>query len=237
VKKKIPQIIHYCWFGKNKKNRLIQKCIASWSEFLPDYEIKLWDENNLDIESHPYTRLKYKEKHWTFVSDYVRFYALHKEGGIYLDTDMQVLKNLDVFLRNECFVGFEAKRINGVSAGIIGVEKNHWFPKECLGYFDRMEKIDSGPHVINMVLQNHGGVKKYGEQKIEGIRIYPIEYFYPFAHREKFVKDCIKSNTYTIHWYVASWIKPRYKRIAISIYKKAEELWLFIKSIFPKIKK
>lgn len=228
-KDRIPKIIHYCWFGKNKKNKIIQRCIASWSELLPDYEIKLWDESNFDVLKHPYTRMEYANRNWTFLSDYVRFYALNKEGGIYLDTDMQVLKNLDIFLNNEAFVGFEAKRFDGVSAGIIGVEKNHWFSKECLEFFDRDEATYYGPRVINMILQNHGGIKEYGEQIINGVKIYPIEYFYPFAHREKFTKDCIKSNTYTVHWYVASWIKPWYKKIAACIYGKICNLCLFRK--------
>ena len=103
MKEKIPKIIHYCWFGKGPKPELVLKCIASWEKYLPDYEIKEWNENNFDINSNIYCKEAYERKKYAFVSDYVRLYAVYNEGGIYFDTDLEVIKNMDVFLNNKAF--------------------------------------------------------------------------------------------------------------------------------------
>ena len=99
----IPKIIHYCWFGKNPLSDLAKKCIDSWKKYCPDYEIIEWNEENFDINSNVYVKEAYDSKKWAFVTDYVRLYALDKCGGIYMDTDVELLKGIDVFLENEAF--------------------------------------------------------------------------------------------------------------------------------------
>ncbi len=99
----IPKVIHYIWFGKGKKNELIEGCMKSWKKYCPDYEIKEWNEDNFDINSNQYVKEAYDNKKWAFVSDYVRLYALYNEGGVYLDTDCELLGNIDEFLANNAF--------------------------------------------------------------------------------------------------------------------------------------
>ena len=116
----IPKIIHFCWFGNNPKTELAEKCIASWKKFLPDYELKEWNESNFDIDQHPFTREAYQAKKYAFVTDYVRLFVLKEYGGIYMDTDVEVIKNLDCFLQHNAFSGFETSEY--VQTGIIGSE-------------------------------------------------------------------------------------------------------------------
>ena len=103
----IPKIIHYCWFGGKPLPELAQKCIASWKKYCPDYEIKEWNESNFNLNSCDYVREAYEAKKWAFITDYVRLYAMVTEGGIYMDTDVEVIKPLDPFLKHKAFSGFE----------------------------------------------------------------------------------------------------------------------------------
>ena len=107
----IPKIIHYCWFGRNPLPSSVQKCIASWRKFFPDYEIKEWNEDNFDLDMYPYAREAYENRKFAFVTAVVRLYALYHEGGIYMDTDVEVLKPLEVFLDNPAFSGFEDEKL------------------------------------------------------------------------------------------------------------------------------
>ena len=122
-KNEIPKIIHYCWFGKNEKSDLAKKCIDSWKKKCPDYQIIEWNEENFDITTNEYVYEAYMNKKWAFVSDFVRIFALYNNGGIYLDTDVEILKNMDEFLCNTTFFGFET--IDKVSTGIIGAQKGN----------------------------------------------------------------------------------------------------------------
>ena len=115
----IPKIIHYCWFGRNPLPELARKCIASWRKYLPDYEIKEWNEDNFDVNIIPYTAEAYAQKKYAFVSDYARFWILYRYGGIYFDTDVEVIRPLDDIIARGCFMGFEtdpAPKQNGVDA-------------------------------------------------------------------------------------------------------------------------
>ena len=103
----IPKIIHYCWFGRNPLPELAQKCIASWKKYLPDYEIKEWNEDNFDVNIIPYTAEAYAQKKYAFVSDYARFWIQHKYGGIYFDTDVEVIRPIDDIIARGNFMGFE----------------------------------------------------------------------------------------------------------------------------------
>ncbi|MBQ7220120.1 MAG: hypothetical protein IJS28_03985 [Synergistaceae bacterium] len=117
----IPKTIHYCWFGGNPLPELAQKCLASWKKYCPDYELMRWDESNFDVNCCDYVREAYAAKKWAFVSDYARLKALVDFGGVYMDTDMEVLRPIDEFLDNEAFAGLESR--NAISCGIMGCQK------------------------------------------------------------------------------------------------------------------
>lgn len=133
----IPKKIHYVWVGGKEKPKDIKRCINTWKKHLKDYEIIEWNENNFDINSHPFCKAAYAAKKWAFVSDYIRAYVIYKEGGIYLDTDVLVLDNFDNFLNNKAFVGFE--NIDHPFTAVFGAEKNHPLLKEMLDYYDKLE--------------------------------------------------------------------------------------------------
>ena len=117
----IPKVIHYCWFGGKPLPKLAKKCLASWKKFCPDYEIIRWDESNFDVNGCDYSREAYEAKKWAFVSDYARLKVIVDNGGIYMDTDVEVVKPLDEFLSHEAFSGFENPR--SITTGIMACEK------------------------------------------------------------------------------------------------------------------
>ena len=120
----IPKVIHYCWFGRNPKPKLFKKCLKSWKKYCPDYKIVEWNEDNFDISSNLYTKQAYENKKWAFVSDYVRIYALYNEGGLYLDTDVKILKDVSNVVDKDMFLGYEDSGYVGTA--VIGVkEKNN----------------------------------------------------------------------------------------------------------------
>ena len=119
----IPKIIHYCWFGGNPLPEDAQKCIASWKKYCPDYEIREWNEENFDIQSNDYVKEAYEAKKFAFVTDYVRLYALIAYGGIYMDTDVEVVKSLDAFLKHKAFSGFESS--NSIPTRLMASEKDY----------------------------------------------------------------------------------------------------------------
>lgn len=215
---KIPKIIHYCWFGYGAKNGLIQKCIASWKRHLPEYQFKLWDELSFDMNSNLFASQAYDTRKWAFVSDYVRLYALYHEGGIYLDSDVEVYKSLDQFLDHSVFTGFE----NGwhIPTGIIGAEKgNKWIGRMLEYYSDRSFIKDDGtlemtPNVqfITSVSVNEYGLKTNNQYQIlpDDVHIYPKEYFCI----DTGVIDC-----FTRHHFAGSWLDKKDPPEAL-LYKK-----------------
>ena len=130
----IPKIIQYVWLGKGEKNDRIKKCIDSWKRYLPDYEIKEWNEDNFDINSHPFVKKAYENKKYAFASDVVRLYALYTYGGIYMDTDVEVYKPLDEFLNDEGFSGFED--VHYPICATMGAIKGNPVIKMMLDYYD-----------------------------------------------------------------------------------------------------
>ena len=127
----IPKTIHYCWFGRNPKPRLVEKCIKSWKKHCPGYEIIEWNENNFDVFTCPlYVRQAYEAKKWAFVSDVARIYALKEHGGIYFDTDIVMVQDIDDLLENDAFVGFENKDMPFTA--VFGAKKKHPFCKKPL---------------------------------------------------------------------------------------------------------
>ncbi len=210
MKEKIPKIIHYCWFGKGPKPELVLKCIASWEKYLPDYEIKEWNENNFDINSNIYCKEAYERKKYAFVSDYVRLYAVYNEGGIYFDTDLEVIKNMDVFLNNKAFTGFEDNEF--AFTAVFGALKHSKWLKKLLDYYDNKHFVDEmgnmnltpNTQIVTEINVNYFHLKNNNTyQNLGEFVIYPSEYFSPKSWKTNEIN--ITDNTYTIHHFSASW--------------------------------
>jgi mannosyltransferase OCH1-like enzyme len=202
----IPKKIHYCWFGPKPIPELVHKCISSWKDKLNGYEIVLWNEDNspMDIQ---FAREAYSNKKYAFVSDYVRFWVLQREGGIYLDTDMFVLKDFDNLLSNEVFFGWETDQKSSISCGIIGAVPGNKFITDIVKYYENLSfSVDIIPNLVVPRIIS----KCYQEYKLkEEITIYPFDCFYPFPYEEKEgVKNFMNyrtENTYAIHLWNVSW--------------------------------
>lgn len=238
----IPKVIHYCWFGHNDLPPLAKKCIASWRKFLPDCEIKEWNESNFDVNTIPYTAQAYKHKKYAFVSDYARFKILYEHGGIYFDTDVEVIKPMDDILGKGGFFGLEqdVKDQFACNPGLgfacipglnllrdmLKLYKNLDFEqldgslnqKTVVEYFSEM--------LLAKELQPTSGIMEF-----EGTYIYPSDFFCPKP--SEFGKIQITENTCTIHHYAASWIGPkqRFANLLIRIFGKKLilKLWNLIK--------
>ncbi len=222
----IPNVIHYCWFGHNPLPESAQKCISSWHRFMPDYEIKEWNENNFDVNIIPYTQQAYEAKKYAFVSDYARFWILYHFGGIYFDTDVEVIKPMDNIVNNGAFMGLELDGTNNntkriaINPGLgLGAEKKMPIFKTILEKFSQLNFYDSNgkrnPYsMIPMVTQlfiEKGLKNSHIVQKIDNINIYPQRYFNPFDDATG--RICIDRDTYSIHWYSKTWLphEPTWK--------------------------
>lgn len=206
----IPKIIHYIWFGKNSYSQQVLKCIQSWKMYCADYKIKQWSEENFEISDNTFAKEAYDSKKWAFVSDYARLKILYEYGGIYLDTDMEILQKIDDFLSCEMFLGFESK--NSVAGGIIGIQKANPLVLELLKIYENRKFIlengefDTTPIVyfIANLLAKQGFKLNNRFQKIDGICLYPSEFFYPKSNFSG--KLNLSSNSHTIHHYDGSWL-------------------------------
>ncbi len=208
----IPKIIHYCWFGTKQIPEDYQGYIDGWKKLMPDYEIMLWNEANSPMHL-PYLQAALKYKKWANLSNFVRIYALYHHGGIYMDTDMEVLKSLEEFRQYGSFLGLELGEKNDkdiiVNNAIFGAEKGHPFIEKCMDFYlqhfdGRDTALDSSPYLVTRLLKETG-MHKYGRQNIGGVELFPKEYFYPYHITEKFTPECVKENTYTIHHWGYSW--------------------------------
>ena len=201
----IPKIIHYAWFGRNPKSELIRKCIASWSKYNPDYKIIEWNEDNYNVNSIPYVSEAYKQKKWAFVADYAKFDILNQYGGIILDTDVEFLKPLpDNMLESEAFCAFECSR--GVAPGLIYASEPHQRILEQVieEYKGRSFSTNNTVgDITTAILKQNGLVIIDSFQKINGVDVYPNEYFCAFDHETQHFT--ITDNTVSIHHYTASW--------------------------------
>ena len=221
----IPKIIHYCWFGGNPLPELAKKCISSWKKFLPDYEIKEWNESNYDVRKIPYIAQAYDAKKYAFVSDYARFVILYQYGGIYFDTDVEVIKPLDSILENGAFCGVECDGALNAGLGIASPEKLPIL-QEILESYKKSSFIkENGDYDFTTVVERVSKIfSKYGftnENKIQniaGFTVYPSEYFNPidyYTHRLN-----ITPNTYTIHHGAASWVddfEKKYAKVKVNL--------------------
>lgn len=212
----IPKKIHYCWFGGNPLPELAVKCIESWRRHCPDYEIIEWNEKNFDLNCNKYVKQAFECKKWAFITDYVRLYAMVTHGGIYMDTDVEVLKNLDIFLSNKAFSGFE--RENAIPTGIMACEKDFPLFKEFLyEYKERAFIKENGDmDLTTNVTAITNTCLKYGLnlnnqlQKINDFTLYPKDFFCPKNYETGKI-ECTK-NTYTIHHFSGSWHTEKEKK-------------------------
>lgn len=185
-------------------------CIASWKKYLPDYEIKEWNEDNFDVKCLPYVQEAYEARKYAFVTDYVRLYALYMEGGIYMDTDVEVVKNLDVFLNLSAFSGFETYKLR-IQTGIMGSEKGGIWAKRMLEYYDGRHfitpqgyyDVTTNVKIITKLMKPYGFKSNNKKQTIASITFYPKDYFCPKDYRTGEV--VMTENTYCIHHYAGSW--------------------------------
>lgn len=220
----IPKKIHYCWFGKNPLPKLALKCIRSWKKYLPDYEIIEWNEDNFDVNICPYTKEAYQAKKYAFVSDYARFWILYNYGGIYFDTDVEVIKSLDKILVNGPFMACEENLPSALSSypliapGLgLAIEAHHPIYKQIIEEYNQKHFLTKDGkknettvvyYITNIFIKN--GLKQNSDiQKIQGITIYPPEYFCPKSYVDRKIR--ITPNTVCIHHYDGSWISKRRK--------------------------
>jgi mannosyltransferase OCH1-like enzyme len=204
----IPKVVHYCWFGKGEMPKLAIKCIKSWEKYLPDYQLKLWNEDNFDLTINSYLSEAYHARKYAFVTDYVRLYVLYYEGGIYMDIDVEVIKNFDSFLTLPGFTGFEDEKY--VPTGIMASEKHNLWVREQLNYYsDRHFILPDGTYdmttntrIISGIMQSNGFKLQNSYQVYQNcMHVFPNDYFCPL----KFGKVILTDNTHCIHHFASTW--------------------------------
>lgn len=214
----IPKIIHYCWFGRNPLPESAKKCIDSWRKFLPDYEIKEWNEDNFDVNIIPYTQQAYEAKKYAFVSDYARFWILYHHGGVYFDTDVEVIRPMDDIIEKGSFFGMELvdnkNNAIAVNPGLgMASEAQHPLYKRMLdGYVNLNFILENGEKnpfsmipMLTGFLFNDGLKVDSSIQKVDEVTIYPPDFFNP--RNDLLGKLNKTANTRTIHWYSKTWMK------------------------------
>ena len=211
----IPKTIHYVWMGKGKKNSVIKRCMKTWNKHLKGYKIIEWNEENFDINSHPFVKKAYESRKWAFVSDYVRFYAIYKYGGVYFDTDIIMINSIDELLGNKMFVGFESSEYPFTA--VFGAEKNHPLCKRVLDYYDNLDVNDfdfifennNTISISNILINEYGCVPNDTEQYLkEDIKVYTSNILCNPSLVSK-----------TIHAFTSTWIDKNKLGIKLKITK------------------
>lgn len=206
----IPKIIHYCWFGKGELPEKARKCIASWKRFCPDYELIQWNEDNYEIPNIPFLKKAYEDRKWSFVTDYVRLDAVHRMGGIYFDTDVELLKPIDELLSYQAYFGFEEATTVNTGLG-FGAEKHCGILQEMMQCYDRLLPCQTDeeyfqhtcPIVQTPILEKRGLLLNGKTQMLGDIMVFSAEYMNPRDYMTG--QLCKTENTISIHWYDASW--------------------------------
>lgn len=244
----IPKKIHYCWFGNNPLPESVQKCISSWKEHCSDYEIIQWNETNYDINKNDYIKEAYQAKKYAFVSDFVRLDIINIHGGIYLDTDVELIKNLDPFLSEEAFLGMEKPGIVATGLG-FGAHANNGFIMKNIKQYDGVHFIYNGKENKKTCVEyTMDALQEYEFnpvnklQKLTDMTIFPTDYFCPLDYETNKIK--ITNNTFSIHWYDASWYSSNkyirnLKKEKLKIYtflRKQGKKFLGV-SVYEKLKK
>lgn len=239
----IPKIIHFCWLSGNPYPKKIKKCIKSWKKILPEYEIMLWDKERFDVHSVSWVKEAYVNKKYAFCADYIRFYALYNYGGIYLDSDVEVLKSFDDLLNLPYFIGYEN---NGYfEAATIGAEKGNGFIKMMLdsyedNHFMKQDgSMDQEPLPYKMLHICDAHYRRIDIGSINGfvfdkdvICVFPSDWFSPIkkGKRDKLI---LTENTYSIHQFASSWFAPHYQFL-IPLFGRESKITHFILGIFVK---
>lgn len=209
----IPKILHYIWFGNNPLTPLAEECLASWKTTMSDWTIKRWDESNFDIAAAPlYVRQAYEARKFAFVSDYVRLWALEQYGGVYVDTDVKVLKSYEPLLNDTAFIGLEESKVHLPGTCVMGCESHCQWVRDMLALYNDIEfvkpdgSLDMTTNVIRMgrFLQTRGFIPTPDAQYLSdyGLRIYTHDYFSPITSTRVMRKT---KNTYSIHYFAESW--------------------------------
>ena len=207
----LPKIIHYCWFGRGEKPVLAQKCIDSWRKFCPDFEIREWNEDNCDYLAMPFMMEAYAAKKYAFVSDVMRLIVLEQYGGVYFDTDVELVRDLAPLLYDEGFIGFENDQYVNSGQGIAAMP-HHPVVQAMIEEYRKLHFANADgtinevgcPHLNTDVMERCGLVRNGKEQRVAGIHVYPAEFFNPLdSVTGKLTKT---ENTYSIHWYSMSWL-------------------------------
>lgn len=207
----IPKKIHYCWVGGNPIPEKNLKCIDSWKRFCPDYEIVEWNESNYDFTKNRYMHEAYEARKWGFVPDYARLDIIYTHGGIYLDTDVEIVRSLDELLYNDAFCGFEDMKHIAFGLG-FGSKVNFPLFKDMRDFYndipfikeDKSLNLIASPILQTEFLLKRGLNQGGGFQVLKGLAIYPVEYFAPLSLGTRHLKRT--SNTYSIHWFDGSWL-------------------------------
>lgn len=217
----IPKLIHYCWFGRGQKPELAIKCIESWKRYLPDYDIKEWNEDNFDLNMYPYVREAYDNRKFAFVTDVVRLYALYNEGGIYMDTDVEVLKPLDSLLSYKGVSGFESS--TQIPTGLMASQKSLPIIKEFLDEYNDLHFIRSNGSMdtttnverITRTCLKYGFLANGQQQVIEDFTFLPSDYLCPKNYKTG--KIHLTENTLCIHHFSGSW-QPGWKKNLLKVW-------------------
>lgn len=237
----IPKVIHYCWFGGNPLPADAKKCIKSWKKYCPDYKIKRWDESNFDVYNHPFTKKAFEAKAWAFVSDYARLKIVHDNGGIYLDTDVELIKSLDPFLKYECYLPVQQ---NGcyIATGLgFGAERHNSVIKMLMQSYDSIEFDNNNRQNYSCPFINTADMEKIGFKRVDKLQdlshvtVFPSEYFDPYPSGGGKLNKT--DNTVSIHHYSASWtsgVQRNKRKIAMVI---GEDKILKMKEILTRIKR
>lgn len=212
----IPKIIHYCWFGDKEIPEMERTCIESWSKLLPEYQIMFWNESAFDVNSIDYVKQAYEQKKYAFVSDYVRMYALYTYGGVYFDTDVEVISDITKYLENDVFIGFENKTMIGT--GIIGAKKGSKILEQMLDYYKNRSFIDKNGNIdtttnvqiLTDMLLKIGFEKQNREQELSGIHVYERDIFCPKKMDDGTFRTT--ERTVTIHHFSGSWLTDKEKK-------------------------
>jgi mannosyltransferase OCH1-like enzyme len=224
----IQKTIHYCWLGGGEYSDLVKKCIASWHKYLPDYNFVCWDRNKFDIDSVLWVKQAVENKKYAFAADYIRLYALYSEGGIYLDADVEVLKDFSPLLQHHSFMGYDAE--GNFEPAIIGAEKELKWVKNCLDYYDGRKFIKQDlsfdtrplPRIIEETLIKNAE-----------LTLYPKEYFGAKSYITKKIRTT--NNTYAIHHFTASWHSRKERIGGILIRIMGVRIFKFCLKIFHNI--
>ena len=201
----IPKVIHYCWFGRGDKPKSVKKCIASWKKYCPDYEIIEWNEDNFDVNMSVYAKYCYDNKMYAFLSDYVRLWVIYNNGGIYMDTDVEVIKPLDELINNDAYYGFESNDYINTGVG-FGAKKNHESVKYMMEEYDlNSERLVGCPKLNTQALLKMGLKLNGSKQTLKhNTAVYPINTFNPYDDITGVLNKT--NDTYSIHWYSKSWM-------------------------------